>query len=537
MKNKDMDKYIREKTKNDIGMSEQAQNIVKSFEENYVLKGENEMGKRVIRISFGKFIAIAACLVLAGFTGINIYAHANGKTNAISSIQALFRNEDKEDTDKIAKELFEKEFYALRDISIYERDLESGTMQMHEKNGTVYVRTEKEYNKEELEKKYGQIFTGDALEKVIDKLFCNVDGVTYQIAIAGPGYRLEGTEVEKVKEEKNGDLVYKVTYKTGFVDTPEVETDSCVIIIRKVNEGYRISETEYWGSAGDNSVQDDTEKSEEKLEEEKENKEENIDKNNEKSETKTEETKNNAGSNTESNIENNTNKQSTLCGDVNCDGEVNGKDLIAIRKYVENGVELTEQGKENADVNDDGIVNKSDVEVLKQYLVGNYKRLPYRVSGETFSTKDVPGMRVKYPTNWTVSEVNKNRWYGQPGKASCIFKGTVNNVKVTVTTYEPGFNLGGYEDIFRKECEKYGRQYNETTGGGGFNVGSTNPNYLEWRMASMTENTHIYYHMIDSNSGTAIKIEAKYDTSEESNILPAARVVDDMILGTIITSY
>ncbi len=532
MKNKDIDKYISEKAKEDVIMSEQAQNIVKSFEENFVLKGDKEMEKRVIRISFGKFIAIAACLVLAGFTGINIYAHANGKANAISSIQALFRNEDKEDTDKIAKELFEKSFYALRDMSIYEADLESGT-QVHEKNGIVYVRTKEAYTKEKLEKRYGQIFTGDVLEKVIDRLFCNVDGITYQIATAGPGYWLEGTEVEKVREEKNGDLVYKVTFKIAFIDTPKVETESCIIIIRKGNEGYRISETEYWGSLGNGSAQDNTEKNEEKLEAEKENKEENIDKNNEKTENKIEETKNNTGKSTE----NNTNKQSTLCGDVNCDGEVNGKDLIAIRKYVESGIALTEQGKENADVNDDETVTRGDVEILRQYLVGNYKKLPYRISGETFTTKDVPGMKVKYPTSWTVSEVNKNRWYGQAGEASCTFKGTVNNVKVTVTTYEPCFNTGGYENLFKKECEKYGRQYNETIGGAGFNVGSTDPNYLEWRTASMTENTHIYYHMIDSNSGIAVKVEAKYDTSAESNILPAARVVDDMILGTVITSY
>ena len=67
MKNKDIDKYISEKAKEDVIMSEQAQNIVKSFEENFVLKGDKEMEKRVIRISFGKFIAIAACLVLTSF--------------------------------------------------------------------------------------------------------------------------------------------------------------------------------------------------------------------------------------------------------------------------------------------------------------------------------------------------------------------------------------------------------------------------------------------------------------------------------------
>ena len=110
------------------------------------------------------------------------------------------------------------------------------------------------------------------------------------------------------------------------------------------------------------------------------------------------------------------------------------------------------------------------------------------------------------------------------------------NVNVTLTVYEPTFNSGGYEELFRKECEKNGRQYNKEMSEGGFNIGSTDPNRLEWREATIANNTEVYYHVIDSTAGIAVKIEAEYDTMDESR-LPALRVVEDMVLSAIITSY
>lgn len=94
------------------------------------------------------------------------------------------------------------------------------------------------------------------------------------------------------------------------------------------------------------------------------------------------------------------------------------------------------------------------MEILRQYLAGNCDRLPNRISKEKFITKDIPGMKINYPTSWKVTEINKNKWNSQPGEPSCSFSGTVNNVNVTLTVYEPTFNSGGYEELFRKECEK-----------------------------------------------------------------------------------
>ena len=512
MKDKDIDNFIREKAKEDQEISKKAENVIKKFEKEVVLEGSEQMEKRVITISFGKFATIAASLVIVGFLGISLYAQSNGKMNAISSIQALFKNEARVDVDETAKSLFERAFYAMRDTNIYEIDTKEP--KIYNKNNIVYVKTTKKYDKDELKAKYSEIFGGKALEKIVEELFCEVDGMTYQIATSEKLYWIKNTQLENIKEE-NEEITYKVTYEEVCSENTKIKT--CVIKIKKEEDGYKIVETEYLNILGEND------KSTEVTEEINSQESEEIQDDNSKS-------------NTNDNSEDNNAITTSLCGDVNCDGIINGKDLIALQKYLQGNRTLLEQGKENADTNDDGIITETDVEILRQYLAGNCERLPNRISAEKFTTKDLPGIKINYPTTWEVTEINKNRWNSQPGKPSCTFKGIVNNVNVTVTVYEPIFNALGYEDFFKNECEKNGKEYNQTTGGGGFNIGSTELSKLEWRQASIVKNTDVYYHVIDSSAGIAVKIEAKYDTMDESR-LPALRVVEDMVLSAIITSY
>ena len=78
MKNKDIDNFIREKAKEDQKISKRAEDVIKKFEKNVVLEGGEQMEKRVVTISFGKFVTIAASLVIVGFLGINLYAQSYG---------------------------------------------------------------------------------------------------------------------------------------------------------------------------------------------------------------------------------------------------------------------------------------------------------------------------------------------------------------------------------------------------------------------------------------------------------------------------
>lgn len=257
-------------------------------------------------------------------------------------------------------------------------------------------------------------------------------------------------------------------------------------------------------------------------------------KNQEKTKDESVENRNN---NTEENTSNSVKKEKFLCGDANCDEEVNGKDLIAIKKYINGERELTEQGKINADVNDDEAVNNADVKILKKYLAGIYSKLPQRTSGEEFTAKAVPGMSIKYPEDWTVEEIDKGTWGQRTGNATCIFRGSINNIRITVTTYDPLFKVGGYKNLIKQECSRYGINYYEGLEENGYNVGDNNKNNLDWRILRISSNIRNYYHIIDKNVDNSLKIEVKIDNPTGENQLPVERIIDDIILGTTVRSY
>ena len=89
MNKKDM--FIKEKLQQDKEISDKANKLFDNINEEF--KIENNQ-RKVIKISFNKFLAIAASVVIIGFIGINIYAKSLGKSNIISGIQALIKKED-----------------------------------------------------------------------------------------------------------------------------------------------------------------------------------------------------------------------------------------------------------------------------------------------------------------------------------------------------------------------------------------------------------------------------------------------------------
>ena len=85
---------------------------------------ENNENK-VIKISFNKFLSIAAVIVMVLFVGINVFAYKMNKPNLISAIEALIKKDDEiEETDEVAKKLFEEAVLAIRDGFNIEYDSE-----------------------------------------------------------------------------------------------------------------------------------------------------------------------------------------------------------------------------------------------------------------------------------------------------------------------------------------------------------------------------------------------------------------------------
>ena len=225
--------------------------------------------KKTIKVSFNAFLVIVISLVIVGFMGVSIYAKSLGKPNIISAIQARMKSEKKENTDEVngdqkqnidldnsnneldnetAKQIFEKGASKIRKLQ-YEELIKteyeiSGNFIEKEINGKTYVKTNEKY--ETVKQKYGELFTDKALENVLAKRFANVDGILYVSYGGATGWDITNVEVEKINE-KDGELTYKASYNNmgidGSVDNKE---QTCEFKIKKVNEEYKISETNYY---------------------------------------------------------------------------------------------------------------------------------------------------------------------------------------------------------------------------------------------------------------------------------------------------
>lgn len=234
------DMFIKEKLQQDKKISDKANKIFDN------IKGEFKMEnneKKVIKISFNKFLAIAASLVIVGFVGVSIYANSIGKPNIISGIQALIKNEPEENTDEIAKELFEKAMLAIRDPYKYYETTDADTQEIQ---GKVYRKTSSTYD--EIESRYNEIFADEALKNVLDFNFYNEEGIMYALEKAGgTPWQIVEIKVEKTNEEKD-ELTYNAIYKLSYTDDTagkELKEQKCQFKMKKVDEQYKISATNF----------------------------------------------------------------------------------------------------------------------------------------------------------------------------------------------------------------------------------------------------------------------------------------------------
>ena len=67
----------------------------------------------------------------------------------------------------------------------------------------------------------------------------------------------------------------------------------------------------------------------------------------------------------------NPSEETLYVGDINCDNEINAKDVTMLRRYLASGWGVTVDEKV-ADINGDGEVNAKDVTMLRRYLAGGW---------------------------------------------------------------------------------------------------------------------------------------------------------------------
>ena len=86
-----------------------------------------------------------------------------------------------------------------------------------------------------------------------------------------------------------------------------------------------------------------------------------------------------------------------LYGDVNADGEVDGRDILRLTTYISSGDGLTEQGLKNADVNADGKVDKTDLMALILFRSYVVKGIILSTKALSFARLISHGIKIEFP--------------------------------------------------------------------------------------------------------------------------------------------
>lgn len=222
---------------------------------------ENNKEKKTITIGLNTFIfmVLIFVIIIVGATGLylNEFFKKNKKPEIGKQIiegnivNEVFKNITDDTTnnksndyldDKTAKELYEKAMLAIRDsYKYYEYDPNSDGMELIE--GTYYEKTNSTYA--EIESKYSEMFTGEALRDVMKSQFYNKNGMLYVLPRAGgmTPWEFVDIKVEKVKED-NEEFIYNAICKVSYSDDPagkEPEEEKCQFKLKSVDGKYKIS--------------------------------------------------------------------------------------------------------------------------------------------------------------------------------------------------------------------------------------------------------------------------------------------------------
>lgn len=95
-----------------------------------------------------------------------------------------------------------------------------------------------------VEKEYSEIFTGEALKKVLGKRFAEVDGYLYVSYGGATGWGVTNIKVSRVSESNN-EIEYIVTYNDAEIYDSISEEYSCKMTVKLIDGNYRISATNY----------------------------------------------------------------------------------------------------------------------------------------------------------------------------------------------------------------------------------------------------------------------------------------------------
>lgn len=93
-------------------------------------------------------------------------------------------------------------------------------------------------------KEYSKIFTGDALNKLLNKRFAEVDGYLYVSDGGATGWNIANVSVSRIGQP-NDEIRYSVKYNDVLIGDSYSEQKTCEMTLKYVDGDYRILSTNY----------------------------------------------------------------------------------------------------------------------------------------------------------------------------------------------------------------------------------------------------------------------------------------------------
>lgn len=167
------------------------------------------------------------------------------RMNLIEQLDLMFTDDQSSADIKLAKELFEKAAEKIIEIRSSEFDKYPIAEPYKEVriNGFLYEKRDALYS--DVVKEYSEIFTGDALETVLNDRFAEIDGYMYIVPWGTSGWGIENIKIQ-IFSESGDEITYKVKSDCTAANGEVFDINICTMTVKQVDGNYRISQFDYY---------------------------------------------------------------------------------------------------------------------------------------------------------------------------------------------------------------------------------------------------------------------------------------------------
>ncbi len=225
MNKKKQDLYIKSQLKKDNEIPQEIQDVFNSFKNDLKveeqIKNTTFVSNKKSHIKYFQIFALSGlCLLLLATTGFYTNYTTNG--SLVRAFNTFFNITPELSADNISNEEIENIFTQSinKIIELYSSSLPQYPIDSNIKIESIdnkdYIKTTTSYS--DMLNEYNTIFTGTALQSIVDLRFQNIDDNLYKLNIfTNDSWTIENLKIDFINEN-NGELTYRATFSNIVLD-------------------------------------------------------------------------------------------------------------------------------------------------------------------------------------------------------------------------------------------------------------------------------------------------------------------------------